>query len=47
MGTGYDNVDVEATGKAGIPVANVPEFCTNEVADHTFGNAAGLCEATV
>jgi D-3-phosphoglycerate dehydrogenase len=36
MGTGYDNIDVEAAGEAGIPVANVPEFCTDEVADHTL-----------
>jgi D-3-phosphoglycerate dehydrogenase / 2-oxoglutarate reductase len=36
-GTGYDNIDVEAAGKAGIPVVNVPEFCTAEVADHTLG----------
>jgi len=36
MGTGYDNVDLEAAGKAGIPVANVPEFCTDDVADHTW-----------
>src|SRR5207247_3040057 len=36
MGTGYDNIDVEAAGNAGIPVANVPEFCTDEVADHTM-----------
>ncbi len=32
IGAGYDNIDIEA----GIPVANVPEFCTDEVADHTF-----------
>jgi len=32
IGTGYDNIDIEA----GVPVANVPEFCTDEVADHTM-----------
>jgi len=36
-GTGYDNIDVEAAGEAGIPVVNVAEFCTGEVADHTMG----------
>src|SRR5262249_29824606 len=36
MGTGYDNIDVEAVGRAGIPVSNVPEFCTDDVADHTW-----------
>jgi D-3-phosphoglycerate dehydrogenase len=36
VGTGYDNVDVAAAGGRGIPVTNVPEFCTEEVADHTM-----------
>lgn len=36
-GTGYDNIDVEAAGCSGIPVSNVPEFCTAEVAEHTMG----------
>jgi D-3-phosphoglycerate dehydrogenase / 2-oxoglutarate reductase len=36
-GTGYDNIDVEAAGHAGIPVVNVSEFCTVEVAEHTMG----------
>ncbi len=36
-GIGYDNVDLNAAALKGIPVCNVPEFCTNEVADHTVG----------
>lgn len=36
-GIGYDNVDLNAAALKGIPVCNVPEFCTNEVADHTIG----------
>jgi len=36
IGTGYDNVDDEAAGAAGIPVTNVPNFCTEEVATHTM-----------
>ena len=36
MGTGYDNIDIEAAGRAGIPVCNIPEFCTDDVADHTW-----------
>ncbi|MDP6794021.1 MAG: C-terminal binding protein [Verrucomicrobiota bacterium] len=36
-GIGYDNVDLEAARARGIPVCNVPEFCTDEVADHTLG----------
>jgi C-terminal binding protein len=36
LGVGYDFVDVEAAARKGIPVANVPDYCTNEVADHTL-----------
>jgi len=36
-GIGYDNVDLAAAAARGIPVCNVPEFCTDEVADHTLG----------
>lgn len=35
-GIGYDIVDVEAASAAGIWVANVPDFCVDEVADHTM-----------
>jgi phosphoglycerate dehydrogenase-like enzyme len=35
-GVGYDNVDIEAAGAAGIPVANVPDYGTEEVADHAI-----------
>lgn len=36
FGIGYDSVDVVAAAKAGIPVCNVPDYCLNEVADHTL-----------
>ena len=36
LGVGYDSVDVAAAAKAGIPVCNVPDYCVNEVADHTL-----------
>jgi D-3-phosphoglycerate dehydrogenase len=36
LGIGYDSVDVAAAAKAGIPVCNVPDYCLNEVADHTL-----------
>ena len=35
-GIGYDNVDVEAASEHGILVTNVPDYCLDEVADHTF-----------
>ena len=36
LGVGYDIVDAEAARRNGIPLANVPDYCTNEVADHTM-----------
>ena len=35
-GIGYDSVDVSAATTKAIPVVNVPEYCTNEVADHAI-----------
>jgi phosphoglycerate dehydrogenase-like enzyme len=35
-GVGYDNVDVAAAGASGIRVANVPDYGTEEVADHAI-----------
>jgi D-3-phosphoglycerate dehydrogenase len=35
-GIGYDNVDVGAATARGIPVANVLDYCIEEVADHTM-----------
>jgi D-3-phosphoglycerate dehydrogenase len=34
-GVGTDNVDLAAATEAGILVANVPDYCTADVADHT------------
>ena len=36
QGIGYNNIDVEAASKYGIAVANVPDYCLDEVADHTL-----------
>ncbi len=36
VGVGYDNVNVAACGDAGIPVSNVPNYGTTEVADHAL-----------
>jgi phosphoglycerate dehydrogenase-like enzyme len=35
-GVGYDNVDIVAAGESGIRVANVPDYGTEEVADHAI-----------
>ncbi len=35
-GVGVDNVDLEAARSKGIPVCNVPDYCLDEVADHTL-----------
>jgi phosphoglycerate dehydrogenase-like enzyme len=35
-GVGFDNVDLKAAADHGIPVANVPDYGINEVADHAL-----------
>jgi D-3-phosphoglycerate dehydrogenase len=35
-GIGVDNVDLDAARQHGIPVANIPDYCIDEVADHTL-----------
>jgi D-3-phosphoglycerate dehydrogenase / 2-oxoglutarate reductase len=35
-GIGVDNVDLEAARARNIPVCNVPDYCVDEVADHTL-----------
>ena len=35
-GAGFDNIDVQAAHDAGIPVCNVPDCGTEEVADHAI-----------
>jgi D-3-phosphoglycerate dehydrogenase len=35
-GIGVDNVDLEAARERRIPVCNVPDYCIDEVADHTL-----------
>ncbi len=41
-GIGYDNIDVAAATRLGVWVANVPGFCTTDVATHTLAMALAL-----
>lgn len=36
LGVGLDNIDVAHATARGIPVANVPDYCEEEVADHAL-----------
>ena len=42
VGVGFDNVDVAAFSRRGIPVANVPNYGTTEVADHAMAMMLSL-----
>jgi D-3-phosphoglycerate dehydrogenase len=33
---GFDHIDVEAAERRGVAVVSVPDYCTEEVADHTL-----------
>lgn len=41
-GVGFDSVDIAAAAEAGIPVCNVPDYGTEEVADHTIALTLAL-----
>ena len=45
-GIGFNNVDLEAATRAGIQVANVPDYCLDEVADHTMALALSVIRRT-
>ncbi|MDA1214480.1 MAG: NAD(P)-dependent oxidoreductase, partial [Planctomycetota bacterium] len=36
MGIGLDNIAVDTATERGIPVTNVPDYCVDEVSDHTI-----------
>ncbi len=41
-GVGYDNIDLDATTAQGLKVGYVPDYCPDEVADHTAAAALAL-----
>jgi len=45
-GVGYDGIDLLAARERGIPVCNVPDYGTEEVADSTLGMALSLARGT-
>ncbi len=45
-GVGYDNIDIAAARERGIPVCNVPDYGTEEVADSALAMALSLARGT-
>ncbi len=46
-GIGVDNVDLDAARALGLPVSNIPDYCIDEVADHTLAFILGLTRQVV
>lgn len=46
MGVGYDTVDLEACGRRGVAVCNVPDYGTTDVADHAIAMMLTLARGT-
>lgn len=45
-GVGYDTLDLEGWGRRGVPVCNVPDYGTSEVADHAIALMLALTRGT-
>jgi D-3-phosphoglycerate dehydrogenase len=46
-GVGYDHIDLDETRRRKVVVANVPDYCTDEVADHTLALILALARQIV
>jgi D-3-phosphoglycerate dehydrogenase len=44
---GYDHIDVDAAEERGVAVVSVPDYCTEEVADHTLALLLALVRRVV
>ena len=47
MGVGYDNINIQAAGRRGIAVCNVPAYGTEEVADAAFSHILNIYRRTM
>jgi D-3-phosphoglycerate dehydrogenase/C-terminal binding protein len=47
LGVGYDNLDLRAWAARGVPVCNVPDYGTSEVADHAVTLMVSLARGIV
>ena len=47
IGTGYDSVDIKSAGASGIPVLNIPDYGTEDVAEHALALMLALNRSIV
>lgn len=47
VGVGVDNIDLDVWSACGVPVCNVPDYGTGEVADHALALTLSLLRGTV
>ena len=46
-GVGYDHVDLELAAERGIAIANVPDYCVEEVSDHALALILALARGLI